>query len=848
LFLSQITSNASGVASAVSLPAAVAIASAAFLISGVVKTGERRYQWLNIFKNLGQPQNFGYFYSSYGFYNHFLRTTDADNMHRGVCTSTYLTEGRWNVTDEISQGVTKVNNADREASVFLSLGTGFNINYPSTYVNFDNSNNNNQSSRFVSSDKGCTDIYTTARIGSPYISIKEYVPDQYGRINTVSWLGTGACGDLLEPSECNGVFGGDIYISRFSWKRKMPMFLNTAVGIAPLTPFKYETYKNIPTLKYFANYEIDDNLVNIGTLLFPDNRTDTSNMDCIPTLNEFYVKPPTKIYLYYYGIPYFLVESEINCWLRYAKREQQERFYPQTSDYVNWTQEQNVSIREPNTFFYNAAYSQQGLALPVKKLSDSYDSEREACLNEYPNGVIYSAPDVDENSSYDPWLVFKPFNFTELPTSYGDLVDLRFIESNQLLGRFENQVVLYNRLNDYLDGTQAGTTEAGSGSLFAVRPIEFNSTDLGYTGTQNKAMVSCEYGHYWVDAKRGQVFEMAPGGKGLIEITTGVRNWFKENLPFKILKSNIEGITYKDTDNSYNGLGITMAWDDRYRRVFITKRDYKLKQGCTNNVYFRDCKFYTLIEDVETEIKLTDTDYFEDCSFTIAYSPILKGWVGYYSFTPDYYISYLNYFQSGINNSDDETEEGLWSHLLTNQSFQVFYGKRYPWKIEVPLIEQYSNGIVHNVHYWLEVRAYLNKYDFSERDDLGFNTAYIYNSSANTGRLNLITEIPNNLKQKMDYPRFNTDSVDILASSKYKKWSFNYIYDLATNKNNNVPIWINDCNQIDKTINPSAVKYMNTWKNRLQGDWFLTRLEQNKESRYKFIFKWNQDKRNFFNG
>lgn len=837
---------------AITTAVGIALAVVAVIAIGVaatIKVGQRRLEWLQIFKNFGNPNNFAYFYSSYGMYNRFLPNADVTNMHRGLCTSRYLTSGRWTVTDEIINDITSINNVDREKSVFLSTG-GHLISYPPEYRNNDNTNTST-GSRYLSSDVGCEDSTEIRNISSPYVSIKNYLPSQYGKVSTIRWKDTGYCGKLSDANTCEGVFGGDIFISRFSWKRKMPMFLADAMGVAPLTPFKYSTYNNIPSLKYHVDYELsDDGNTSILDYFFPDNRTDASadNMDCFDEGDGFYVKPPAKFYLSYYGIPYFLVESEENCWLRYGKTERHERFYPQESDYVGWTQENTVSIREPNTFFYNPVYSINKFSLGSRTLVDTFKMSDEICKAKFPNGLIYSEPDFNESDRFDPWLVFKPLNFNELPTSYGNLIDLRFIESNQLLGRFENQIVLYNRINDYLDGTTAQNSETGTGSLFKVRPIEFNSTDLGYAGTQHTAMVSCEHGHFWADAKRGQVFKLNPGGKGLNEITAGVRNWFKEHLPFKILKSNIQGISQEDVDNNYNGLGIAMVWDNRYRRVILTKKDYKLKEGCSNSIEFRDCKFYDTSGEEDVEILLQDETYFENCSFTIAYSPLSQTWISYYSFLPDYYIGHIDYFQSGVNRSKDSGEVGLWSHLLTNQSYQVFYGKLYPWIIETPLVNQTTDSIFHNVHYWLDVRAYTNEYDFAERLDLGFNTAHVYNNSATSGKLNLIREIPNNLRHKLDYPKYNTDSIDILATSKYKKWSFNSAYNICTTTNNNVPLWINDCNQILKSVNPSAIKYKNTWKNRLQGDWFLTRLEQNEESQFKFIFKWQSDKRNLFNG
>jgi hypothetical protein len=69
-------------------------------------------------------------------------------------------------------------------------------------------------------------------------------------------------------------------------------------------------------------------------------------------------------------------------------------------------------------------------------------------------------------------------------------------------------------------------------------------------------------------------------GKAPVDITnynSGMRNWFKENLPFKILKSGMSGI---DTDNAFNGVGITMGWDSRFNRLFLTKKDYIPLSNC----------------------------------------------------------------------------------------------------------------------------------------------------------------------------------------------------------------------------------------------------------------------------
>ena len=52
-----------------------------------------------------------------------------------------------------------------------------------------------------------------------------------------------------------------------------------------------------------------------------------------------------------------------------------------------------------------------------------------------------------------------------------------------------------------------------------------------------------------------------------------MKQWFREHLPFKILKTFPD----LDTDNKFKGIGLNIWYDDRNSRVFLTKRDYIVK-------------------------------------------------------------------------------------------------------------------------------------------------------------------------------------------------------------------------------------------------------------------------------
>src|SRR5690606_8932512 len=135
------------------------------------------------------------------------------------------------------------------------------------------------------------------------------------------------------------------------------------------------------------------------------------------------------------------------------------------------------------------------------------------------------------------------------------------------------------------------------GGIFSTRPIESNTSDLGFIGSQNYQTLSTPYGHVTVDAKRGKVHITTGGNQETISESVGgqptyMKNWFREHLPCKILRS----IPNADIDNNNKGLGITMGWDARHDRIFLTKKDYIPKQNdiefCNGEFVITNEKYY----------------------------------------------------------------------------------------------------------------------------------------------------------------------------------------------------------------------------------------------------------------
>ena len=1066
--------------------AAGLLAATAIIATGtasVFKAGEYRYKWLETFRNLGRPINYAYYGTALGYYNYYKPNQLPFQKLRGLTVNTYLREGFKRINNEPDQQEYKVNALQRERAVLMHTGT-YPILYSPDYVTYDNATlDEATSSRFRVPDLIGRSGKIIGNTAVPYGAIMQYNPSQWGTIDGITWINTGFCGSLESYSDCDVVFGGDIFITRHSLKRKIPHFRTNAFGLAPLTPFKHSDYFNINpplatlpsssiTTRYFLDYQVNDSASNFtAAILYPGQKSYYNLDNGGNDMNEFYVKAKNKFYLYSYGIPHFLVESEIICDYRYAKREKHENFYPNIQDVIEFTQEKNVSIKEPNTFFYNSIYSntptpQPGVTLPVNFESALYND-----LNSLENTIIYTQQDLSERGVREPWRSVKvndTFNFSD---SYGKLISVVPIESSQILVRFENGFTIYGSIDPIRDKLTPEVGNLGSGGIFLGRPVNFNVTDIGYAGTQHKMIISSEAGHLWADAKRGKFHLLAPNGKNLDEVSrsqntlnASLEKWFKENLPFKILRT----FPNLNVDNSYNNIGLTGVWDDRFKRYIVTKLDYTVndtnglvvidgnlydqdradqiisdteEDGWTyievigNTLYFEQTSesvvcpcitfnymfngtvfnetippsgtvngynsFYLTTNGINCSVEVSDTgvwtlyygedrvvfatlpfegtptcptgewdveticqcvqfqystnlgvnvvvftvtgtrngrnlftatvggnslelawdgvdswvvtnvttsteiaylgydsncptgsdwkssppirdvasvscsqleyfnttacadetgettylqvelppldtsndERFTPCSWTVAYNPYLKSWISYYSYKPNYYIGYNDYFQSGINFGEGF---GVWSHLPFTSTYQVFYGVLYPFIVEYPVVSQLVTSQLASINYWLDVRKYYDRHNFTDIFGVGFNKAVVYNNFQNSGLLELVPQQTNNIRQNLLYPKHKTNSIEILQTEINGRWSFNYLYNTIKTERAGLPIWLEDCAQIEKVLDDRLLNYKSMRKDYLRGDYFLVRLIQDAESRFKFMLRWSIQERDLY--
>lgn len=624
--------------------------------------------YLQIYINGITRKNFAYSYNSLVSFDYYA---DIDNnlgvKQRELDIRQYLIPGVQNVGDDHN-----INNYQRESSVYLKTkGTVSALPYPSETPSLISGGVSaiTDESRFIISQKNCVTPENLFDIKSVcyYGAIKNTFINQWGQMYSYETIDTGAQVMVNSGESTVTVFGGDTFINRFSFKTKLPFFIDNRVNAPDDSDIFYDEIGNIAypaywhssrSILYDYQYEsaptppdtgILKNIISIKAHNFdcPNSQLPKENNP-----NRTYYNG--KFYLFAYGIPTFYCESTVNVDLRQAYNNKEGDFYPHVSTGIpdDWFQESYVSIAFDNSYYYNTTYSKQNVEnsfshLPVDWTPDS-------CYTVYPFRAIYSEsqnanPDVRVNS----WLSYLPAAMFDFPQNYGKLTSLDGIQNKAILARFENKSLLYNTLLT-MDTSNPKAAYIGNDTLFrSSPPIDFAETDLGYVGSQNKMLLKIPQGQITVDAKRGQVFLIGGNqAKDLSAFGSGLNRFFTDHLAFEILRY----YPSVPTDNHFNGVGLHGVYDSKYDRVIITKLDYI---PLTNNVKYdsKTNEFYVeqgvgqnIIKNV---VYLTDSTYFCNKSWTLSFNMNTQSWVSFHSYIPNWYIAENNFFYSGLNEGCD---------------------------------------------------------------------------------------------------------------------------------------------------------------------------------------------------
>lgn len=735
-----------------------------------------------IFKLLPK-KNMAYQFNSVGNYTESaVIPNGTGNKIRRLDIAAYLAPGLQGVGDE-----NIVNNYQRESSVYLR--TTAPLPYPDSILGVPQDN-----SRFTLGEVGCQNRFYSRDVSSYYGSIKVPSPDQYGQIYSYDAIDTGYQFLVDVTQEFTGprfrdVFGGDTFINKFAFKRKIPFFIDNRVGFPDESDVFYDELGNIGFPRYWFSTDIrrgDGGGFGIGTLF----GVKVNNFDCE---NSAFFYDAGKIYLFAYGIVNFYVESQVNVDYRQATDARAGDFYPHVGSDVpdDWLQESFVPIVQDNTYTYNKTFSKQNTENVFSTLPIDF-VPGEDCRHMFPNKAIFSERQTDVvNYFRNNWLIYRPSAFFDFPLNYGRLISLDGLETRQVLARFENKMQLYNAL--LTAASSIGDVYLGQ-SLFNsnVPPVDFAETDTGYAGTQHKFLLKTEYGHFTIDAKRGQVFMI--GGQSLTNIgNEGISKFLTNNLPFQIQKA----FPNYNIDNHFKGIGLHGVYDNYYDRIIITKLDYRPLNSSI--IYDAELDIFTLNGE---EVSLTDPTMFCSTSFTLSYWIPMKAWIAFHSYLPNFYIQDVSRFYT-----NDPQGSSVWLHNTNNTIFNSFYGDIHAYVLDYPFSYNTQDEILQSVKDYTKVNRITNGQSFVQTDDVYFNKAIVYNDQQCSGLRNLIPKPKNNLLSYLQYPRINGSAVDILVAKSDNFYNYNGLWDVVADYGE--PIWLTQCENLsdDKVLNESNMDY-----------------------------------------
>lgn len=479
------------------------------------------------------------------------------------------------------------------------------------------------------------------------------------------------------------------------------------------------------------------------------------------------------------------------------------------------------SLPCPEVYQYNLDYSRINKESQYFPLPKSYDC-CSPCLESHPNRVAYSLQSFQEELT-DNYKSFRVNDYRDIEGEFGPITDIIVKDSQLFIFTKEGAWILPQNYQERV--TNELVSYIGTGEFFSIPPRPIENTEVGIMGTQHKwATLSLKEGIVIVSEIDGKIYMITQ--QGTIDMNEGNEALFRRILKdfFFAQLLQIANISYPYTNNPANpeGVGIHSTYDNKYKRILITKKDYELifKEGgaysetlqegkITWNV--EDKKFHTLQSGVDTVVSVHNKDFFEDKSWTISFSmktgkPVFSS---FHSYIPNFYVQTPNNLYSYIDNRTfKHNKKGL---------YNVYYGVSKPHILEY--VSAVSPG---TTKVWDDVTLQIisKKFDvesqtYADVRDVIFNKAVFYNSRQSTGELILVVK-----STEADDETYLTNQIkdrtgEIIISRAERDWHINdirdyridYVKPIFTQQwekiKNNYPI--------DKVIDTDVVDFEKDW-------------------------------------
>lgn len=252
-----------------------------------------------------------------------------------------------------------------------------------------------------------------------------------------------------------------------------------------------------------------------------------------------------------------ICEAVSNINLRYEiPGNEYSKWYPRTSVAYNNPDQTYITkfdrSKDPNQFGY------------TKDLN---------ALNDFISSTIFNP--FSEEITVFPYRIhrFGKLSRQTKARSWRTALPLDYYEMQKNMGRIINLAGMYDRLLIHMENAlfitqdkaklDAGVLSVtlGTGDIFQFEPQEAQQSKLGYAGTiHDLACVKTPVGYIFPDAKQGEIYLWA--GSKPVNLGVGINTFLRD-----FLKINEK--------NSYTGNGITIGWDQKYKRLLLTVKNEK---------------------------------------------------------------------------------------------------------------------------------------------------------------------------------------------------------------------------------------------------------------------------------
>jgi hypothetical protein len=412
-----------------------------------------------------------------------------------------------------------------------------------------------------------------------YASLKVNYDNQYGQLDSIVQLPvscvyntTPGTGKFSSPI----IFGGDVYVNRYTEKNTMFFFNANACTLADGAEFDYRQAVNIPFPRYWMDSTRFEGMVS-GILSGGGLPSRFRHFNDGPGGGGVFSVSNRYFYLFNSGVRDFFVESEINLAQRDWGEMISERHYDPhrftdldqlfrsdvvaTGNYYKY----DYSLSLSKTF--NGYGGSWGFVLPR-----NYDPQVYATCYAYrPKRVIYSLEQQKELKK-DNWRVFLALNYKEMD---GVVNTIRPMNKTGAIVLYQDKEPTMFQGVDQLQTEGGIKFTIGDGGLFN-QPLQTlvnadNSFEYGACQS-HRSVVNTPFGLFYASQKQGKIFQFA--GQ-LNEISRdGMKHWFTEHLPSQLVQRFPD---FALADNPVAGIGVQAVYDPQYEILYFTKKDFVLK-------------------------------------------------------------------------------------------------------------------------------------------------------------------------------------------------------------------------------------------------------------------------------